>query len=184
MTTQENIFYHLLKEANNIFTPHFFPDFEKVTNIQTDVTQPADIVKKQTTISKLYDSSSQLKKQFLEKIQPKGQLDKLENKKDIDAAYEKIHRDIENRNKLLNDKGDKNKKELEELQKQIEENNIKQALLQDELEKSKRKLKENATSVSAMSTVGSKADTSDPGVILHTDKDIAKMKVNMPDNIK
>ena len=177
MTTQEGIFKDLLYEANN-FTSNFFPNFGKLT---TDETIPE---KKKSMLSGLYDASSKLKdtssklkKQFLEKIQPEGQKDKIQTKKEIDEQYEKFNTDIEARNTLLNADA-KTKKEFEDLQKQIKENERKQSILEEQLKDAKE------TSGTVINKPGTKVDISDPGVILHTNEDVAKMTINIPDNIK
>jgi glucose-6-phosphate-specific signal transduction histidine kinase len=171
-TPQERIFIGLLNKANIQFTPHFFGDFGK---------SPENVIaEKQSMISQLSDRASILKKKFLEnleKIRPKGQIDNLQTQKEINEQYEKFNKDIEARNILL--KADtKTKKELEKLQEQLKQTEIKQALLEDQVKLAKE------SSVKVTSNQGAIVDTSDPGVILHTDKDIAKMKILLPDSTK
>jgi hypothetical protein len=165
MTTPINIsFIDLLNEANQKFTPHFFPD-ESISNIP-------NIEKQKKTIM---DKLSNLKSQFLQSIQPTGQMSK-KTVDEINKEYELFNKDIEARNQILN-KDASLKERIEELEKQIKANEMKQILLDDELKKEKEKMKEQPT-ISPSATV----DTSDPGVILRTNKDVATMKVTRPEN--
>jgi DNA repair exonuclease SbcCD ATPase subunit len=154
----EQIFTNLINEANNYFTPYFF----------------GYITEKKSLLSRLSDSASELKKQYLEKIQPKGQVDNLKTKEEIDKAYEKYHNDIEKRNELLNN-DQKTREEIEQLKQKIKE-----------LENASNELKTKETGADLITATKKKTqeatvDTSDPGVILHTNnKDIAKMKTNVP----
>ena len=163
MTTPINTsFIDLLNEANQKFTPHFFPDESIIPNIEKQ---------KKTIVDKL----SNLKSQFLQSIQPTGQINR-KTVDEINKEYELFNKDIEARNQILN-KDTTLKERIEELEKQIKANEMKQILLDDELKKEKEKVKEESA-ISPSATV----DTSDPGVILRTNKDVAIMKVTRPEN--
>jgi myosin heavy subunit len=165
--TQELIFSNLLNEANQHFTPYFFGNFEK---------SPENVIsEKNSRLLRILDSASDLKREFLKKIQPKGQEKNLKTQKEINEEYEKFNEDIEKRNELLN-ADTKTKEELKKLQQQIKDNETTQAALNTEL----KTLKE--TSTRPLTRPGATVDTSDPGIILHTNKDVAKMKILVPDS--
>jgi hypothetical protein len=169
--TQESIFSNLLNEANGKFTPYFFGNFEK---------SPENVIsEKNSRLLRILDSASDLKKkflEFLEKNQPKGQEANLKTQHEINEQYKKFTEDIEKRNEFLKTVDAETKKTMEDLERQIHENKIDQSLLQDELET----LKETPTR--PLTKPGAKVDTYDPGVILHTNKDVAKMKILVPDS--
>lgn len=167
-TIQESIFSNLLNEADK-FTQYFFGNFE---NSSEEVTQRKSLLE---TLSTLSANASDLKKQFLKMIQPEGQETNLKTQQEIDKKYKKFNEDIEARNKLLN-ADTKTKEELQKLQQQIKNNEITQASLNAEL----KTLKE--TSTRPLTKPGATIDTSDPGVILHTNQDVAKMKILVPDS--
>jgi predicted RNase H-like nuclease (RuvC/YqgF family) len=162
-TPQQVFFEIVLNQANRRFTPRFFENLGK---------SPENIIaEKASRLSRLLDSASELKKKILEKIQPERQVENLQTQKEINEQYDKFNQDIEARNELL--KGDTEmKKEFEKLQKQLRQTEVKQASLEDELEEAKN--------ISGKVTSKPGIDMSDPGVILHTDKDIAKMKIIVP----
>ena len=161
MTTPINTsFIDLLNEVNKKFTPHFFPDESIISTIENKNRS-------------LVDTLGNLKKQVLQSIQPTGQISK-KTVDEINKEYELFNKDIEARNQILN-KDASLKERIEELEKQIKTNEMKQMLLDDELKKEKEKEK---SPISPSATV----DTSDPGVILRTNKDVATMKVSRPEN--
>jgi hypothetical protein len=169
--TQESIFSNLLKEANQQFTPHFFGNLGKTSEA---------IVETKSRLSKLLDRASQLKINFLKKIQPEGQLDNLKTKAQIDAAYDNLHKNIEAKNEFLKSKDDETKKQIEALQEEIQQNKINQLVLQDQLEEAERKLANGVSSTKVTTKLGEIADTSDKGIILQTNKPIAIMKTRVP----
>jgi hypothetical protein len=169
--TQESLFADLLKEANQQFTPHFFGNLGKT---------PEAIVETKSRLSKLSDSASNLKINFLKKIQPEGQLDKLKTKDQIDAAYDILHKNIEAKNEFLKSKDDKTKKEIEALQKEIQQNKMNQSQLQDQLVEAERKFADGVSSTKVTTKPGAIADTSDKGIILQTKEPIARMKTLVP----
>lgn len=171
MTTPINTsFIDLLNEANQEFTPHFFPDESIIPTPDKSIISTIENKKKS-----LVDTVGNLKKQFLQSIQPTGQISK-KTVDEINKEYELFNKDIEARNQILN-KDASLKERIEELEKQIKTNEMKQMLLDDELKKEKEKEKEKSP-ISPSATV----DTSDPGVILRTNKDVATMKVSRPEN--
>jgi Skp family chaperone for outer membrane proteins len=169
--TQELIFTTLLNEANQHFTPHFFGNFENSSE---------EVAQKKIMFAKLSATASDLKKkylEFVEKIQPKGQKEKLYTQREINDEYQKFNEDIEKRNELLN-ADTKTKEELKKLQQQINDNETKQTTLNYEI----KKLKETSTSGTSVKKPEVIVDTSDPGVILQNKSKpiVAKMKINIP----
>jgi len=174
-TPQERTFIHLLNEANINFTPHFFGNFGKSLEA---------ILETKSRLSELLDTASELKEKYLKKIQPEGQLDKLKTKEQIDAAYAKLHENIEEKNEFLKNKDEKTKRDIEALQKEIDQNNFNKELLEDKLLEAEQKLRDGASSTKVTSSPGAMVDRSDPGVILRTNNDIVKMKTLVPDTTK
>jgi CHAD domain-containing protein len=106
----------------------------------------------------------------------------LKTVKEINEEYDKFNKDIEKRNELL--KADsKTKAEIEKLQEQIKANKLKEEILsseKQELENQLKAAKENPSKTKPHAIL----DTSEPGIILHTNKPVANMKINRPDATK